>query len=119
MEEMIEEDPLDRQLREAAPYINDDGFTAGVMAKLPALRRETRSLRGIILVAITALGSAIAYTLSGGGRFVQEGIMRLSDFPIWILLVFAFGSGLVVGGCAVIAAIRTTPEVRDLRRLQS
>jgi hypothetical protein len=119
MEEMIEEDPLDRQLREAAPYIDDDGFTARVMAKLPALRREPRSLRGIILVAITALGSAIAYTLSGGGRFVGEGIMRLSAFPIWILLVFAFGTGLVVGACAVIAAIRKTPEVRDLRRLQS
>ena len=119
MDEMIEEDPLDRQLREAAPYIDDNGFTARVMAKLPALRRENRSLRGIILVAITALGSAIAYTLSGGGRFVQEGIMRLSGFPIWILIVFAFGGGLVVGACAVIVAIRTTPEVRNLRRLQS
>jgi hypothetical protein len=116
---MIDEDPLDRQLREAVPYIDDDGFTARVMAKLPELRRETRSSRGFVLVAITALGSVIAYILSGGGRFVQEGIMRLSSFPILILLLFAFGSGLVVGACAVIAAIRKTPEVRDLRRLQS
>ena len=76
-------------------------------------------MRGIILVGITALGSAIAYIFSGGGRFVNEGIMRLSTFPIWLLLVFAFGCGLVVGACAVIAAIRKTPEVQDLRRLQS
>ena len=116
---MIEEDQLDRQLREAAPYIDDDGFTARVVAKLPAPERARRSMRGMILVAITALGSAIAYALSDGGRFVNEAVMRLSTFPIWILLVFAFGCGLVVGACAVIAAIRKTPEVRDLRRLQS
>src|SRR5712692_10585184 len=111
MEEMIQEDPLDRQLREAAPYIDDDGFTARVVSKLPLPRRARRSMRGIILVAITALGSAIAYALSDGGRFVNEAVMRLSTFPIWILLVFAFGCGLVVGACAVIAAIRKTPEV--------
>ena len=118
MEEMIEEDQLDRQLREAVPYIDDDGFTGRVMAKLPAQRRETRSLRAIILVGITAVGSAIAYAISGG-RFVNDAIVRLSTVPIWLLLVFAFGCGLIVGACAVIAAIRKTPEVRDLRRLQS
>jgi hypothetical protein len=119
MDEMTEEDQLDRQLREAAPYIDDAGFTARVVAMLPSVRERRRSLRGIILIAITALGSAIAYTLSGGGRFVSDGIMRLSTFPIWLLLVFAFGIGLVVGACAVIAAIRRTPEVKNLRRLQS
>jgi hypothetical protein len=118
MEEMIEEDRLDRQLREAAPYIDDDGFTARVVSKLPSPGRAPRSMRSIILVGITALGSAIAYAISGG-RFVNEAIMRLSTFPIWTLLVFAFGCGLIVGACAVIAAIRKTPEVRDLRRLQS
>jgi hypothetical protein len=119
MKEMInDEDQLDRQLREAAPYIDDGGFTARVVSKLPAPGRASRSMRGIIMVAITALGSAIAYAISGG-RFVNEAIMRLSTFPIWILLVFAFGCGLVVGGCAVIAAIRKTPEVRGLGRLQS
>jgi hypothetical protein len=119
MNEMTEEDVLDRQLLEAAPYIDDNGFTARIVSRLPSVRRQRRSMRGIILVGITALGSAIAYTLSGGGRFVNEGVVRLSEFPIWLLLVFAFGSGLVVGGCAVIAAIRKTPEVRNLRRLQS
>ena len=118
MEEMIEEDQLDRQVREAVPYIDDDGFTARVVSKLPSPGRAPRSLRAIILVGITAVGSAIAYAISGG-RFVNEAIMRLSTFPIWILLLFTFGCGLVVGACAVIVAIRKTPEVRDLRRLQS
>jgi hypothetical protein len=119
MNQMTEEDVLDRQLLEAAPYIDDDGFTARIVSRLPAVQRQRRSTRGIILVGITALGSAIAYIISGGGRFVNDGIVRLSEFPIWLLLVFAFGSGLVVGGCAVVAAIRKTPEVRNLRRLQS
>ena len=118
MNEMIQEDPLDRQLREAVPYIDDDGFTARVVSKLPVAGRAPRSMRGMILVAITALGSAIAYAISGG-RFVDDAIVRLSNFPIWVLFVFAFGCGLIVGACAVIAAIRKTPEVRDLGRLQS
>lgn len=119
MNEMTEEDVLDRQLLEAAPYIDDNGFTARIVSQLPSVRRQRRSARAIILIGITALGSAIAYTLSGGGRFVNDGILRLSEFPVWLLLIFAFGIGLVVGGCAVIAAIRKTPEVRDLKRLQS
>ena len=113
------EDQLDRQLREAAPYIDDAGFTAVVVAKLPSVRRDRRSMRGIILVAITALGSAIAYILSDHGRFVDESVVWLANFPMWLLLIFAFGVGLVVGAGAVIAAIRKTPEAKNLGRLQS
>ena len=118
MNAMIDDEPLDRQLREAAPYIDDEGFTARVMAKLPAARREPQWLRAVILVGLTLLGSAVAYLVSGGGRFVREGVIQLSDFPIWLLLVFAFGCGLVVGVFAVIVVIRKTPEVRDVARLR-
>jgi hypothetical protein len=117
MNRMIDDETLDRQLREAAPYIDDDGFTARVMAELPAARPEAWRLRGIILVGLTALGSATAYLLSGRGRFVSEGVMRLSSFPIWLLLVFVFGCGLIIGAVAVIFALRKTPELRDLARL--
>jgi hypothetical protein len=72
----------------------------------------------MILVGLTALGSGVAYLLSGGGRFVREGMLQLSNFPIWLLLVFAFGCGLVIGAFAVMFAIRKTPEVRDLARLR-
>ena len=40
MNAMIDDDTLDRQLRDAAPYIDDEGFTARVMARLPAARPE-------------------------------------------------------------------------------
>ena len=79
-------------------------------------QREPRWLRAIILLGLAILGSGIAYVLSGG--FVREGVVQLSNFPIWLLLVFAFGCGLVVGAFAVIFAIRKTPEVRDLTRLE-
>ena len=115
---MIDDETLDRQLREATPYIDDEGFTARVMAKLPAARREPRWLRAMILLGLTLLGSGIAYLLSGGGRFIREGVIQLSDFPIWLLLVFAFGCGLVVGAFAVIDAVHKTPEVRDVARLR-
>jgi len=118
MAAMIDDETLDRQLREAVPYIDDEGFTAGVMAKLPATRREPRWLRALILVGLALLGSGVAYLLSGGGRFVREGVIQLSGFPIWLLLVFAFGCGLVVGAFAVIVAVRKTPEVQDVARLR-
>jgi hypothetical protein len=115
---MIDDEMLDRELREAAPYIDDEGFTARVMARLPARRREPLWLRAMILLGLTALGSGVAYLLSGGGRFVREGVIQLSSFPIWLLLVFAFGCGLVIGAFAVVFAIRKSPEVRDIARLR-
>ena len=112
---MIDDETLDRQLREAVPYINDDGFTSRVIARLPAARREPQWLRAMIVLGLALLGTGIAYLLSGG--VIREGLVQMADFPIWLLLVFAFGCGLVVGAFAVIFAIRKTPEVRDLTRL--
>jgi len=114
---MINDETLDRQLREAVPYINDDGFTARVIARLPAARREPQWLRAMIVFGFALLGIGIAYLLSGGGNFVRQGVLQIADFPIWLLLVFAFGCGLVVGAFAVVFALRKTPEVRDLTRL--
>ena len=114
---MIDDETLDRQLREAVPYINDDGFTARVVAMLPVGRREPQWLRAMIVIGLALIGTAMAYFLSGGGTFVRQGVVQIADFPIWLLLVFAFGCGLVVGAFAVIFAIRKTPEVRNLTRL--
>jgi len=113
---MIDDETLDRQLREAVPYINDEGFTARVIASLPAGRREPRWLRALIVLGLALLGTGVAYVI-GGGHVVREGIIEFANFPIWLLLVFAFGCGLVVGAFAVIFAIRKTPELRDLTRL--
>ena len=112
---MIDDETLDRQLRDAVPYINDDGFTAGVIARLPAAQREPQWLRGMIVLGLALLGTGVAYLLSGG--VIRQGLIQMADFPIWLLLIFAFGCGLVVGALAVIFAIRKIPEVRDLTRL--
>jgi hypothetical protein len=114
---MTGDEMLDRQLREAVAYINDDGFTARVMASLPAARREPQWLRAMIVVGLALIGTGMAYFLSGGSSLVREGVVQMADFPIWLLLVFAFGCGLVVGAFAVIFAVRKTPEVRDLTGL--
>ena len=112
---MIDDETLDRQLRDAVPYINDDGFTARVIARLPAAQREPQWLRAMIVLGLALLGTGVAYLLSGG--LIRQGLIQMADFPIWLLLVFAFGCGLMVGAFAVIFAIRKTPEVRDLTRL--
>lgn len=113
---MIDDETLDQQLSEAAPYINDDGFTARVMARLPAVPRpEPQWLRAMVVLGLALLGTGVAYLLSGG--VIRQGLSQMADFPIWLLLVFAFGCGLVVGAFAVVFAIRKTPEVRDLTRL--
>ncbi|HEU0209400.1 MAG TPA: hypothetical protein VFQ78_10525 [Candidatus Udaeobacter sp.] len=117
MNPMIDDETLDRQLRDALPYLDDDGFTARVMASLPVAPRESRWLRTMIVLSLALLGSGVAYLLSGGARIVREGVIQMADFPIWLLLVFAFGCGLMVGAFAVIFAVRKTPEVRDLTRL--
>src|SRR5438128_12459308 len=106
MNEMIDDETLDRQLREASPYIDDDGFTARVMANLPVAQREPRWLRAMILLGLAILGSGIAYVLSGG--FVREGVIQLSNFPLWLLLVLAVGCRLVVRAFARLFAICMT-----------
>ena len=113
---MIDDETLDRQLREAVPYINDDGFTARVIARLPATRHEPRWLHAMIVLGLALVGTGLAYVI-GGGHIVRTGIIEFANFPIWLLLIFAFGCGLVVGAFAVIVAIRKTPDVRDLTRL--
>ena len=51
----MEQDWLDKKLQEAAPYIEDDGFTARVLRQLPAPQVRFQFLRPFILVAASAL----------------------------------------------------------------
>ena len=112
MDETTREDWLDRQLREAVPYIEDDGFTAGVLAKLPRPRERRESLRTIILLGLTALGSALAYTLSGGGQFIAVEMARLSTLPTLTLYAIALGSGILVMTGGLVAAMS---KISDLQ----
>ncbi|MDQ2824976.1 MAG: hypothetical protein M3R29_05970 [Verrucomicrobiota bacterium] len=113
MDEKNQEDSLDRQLREAAPYIDDQGFSARVLAALPAPRRKQLSLRSVILIGITLLGSTLAYVLSDGGRFVTVKMVWLASLPTVLLLAVAFGSGILVTAGGLIAAISKSRELQS------
>jgi hypothetical protein len=113
MEEIKQEDWLDRQLREAAPYIDDEGFTARVLQQLAPPRHSQRSFRGAILLTITLLASVLAYLLSDGGRFLVVEAMRLTTLPTLWLFVLALGSGILVMAGGVIAAIFKTRELQS------
>jgi hypothetical protein len=113
MNELNQEDWLDRQLREAAPYINDAGFTAGVLAKMPPRRQPRFSSRAVILIGLTLIGSLLAYILSGGGAFVFEGIARVSALPLLWLFIAAFVCGILVTTGGLIAAVAKSRELQS------
>lgn len=102
----IDDAELDRQLREATPYIDDDGFTARVLQSLPAqVSSASERLRGTILIVAALLASGLAYFLSGGGRFVNEVLIRLFALPVTWLLGVAGAAGLIVGALGLSAAV--------------
>jgi hypothetical protein len=103
---MDQEDWLDRQLREAAPYIDDAGFTARVLQRLPAPWRQREWPRILVLLTITILASALAYVL-GGGKFVGASIMQITALPILWIFLMALGTGILVTAGSLFVAIRT------------
>lgn len=113
MKQVNQEDWLDQQLREAAPYIDDDGFTARVLQQLPAPRRSHDRLRAAILLGMTFFASLLAYVVSGGGRFVSMSIERLAALPALWVFVLALASGFVI------AAVGATAAVSKSRILQT
>ncbi len=80
MEQVNREDWLDRELREAAPYIDDEGFTARVLQQLPPPRRRHDLLRAAILERLVAL-------------------------PVLWVFVLALASGLVIAAVGAAAAL--------------
>lgn len=113
MNEINQEEPVDRRLREAAPYIDDNGFTARVLQQLPAPRHARRSLRGAILLGITLLASVLVYVISDGGRFLVVAMARLTTLPAFWLLALAFCSGILVMAGGLVAAVSKTRELQS------
>src|SRR5215470_16790699 len=105
MKQVNQEDWLDQQLRQAAPYIDDEGFTARVLQQLPPPRRGRDLLRATILLGMTFLASVLAYIVSGGGRFVSVTIERLAALPVLWVFVLAAASGLLIAAVGATAAI--------------
>ena len=75
---------LEQKLREEASYIDDDGFTARVVAQLPVRPRRNRS-RAFVLLAMAALAAVVAYQITEGGRFVWVAVAYLQMVPIWLV----------------------------------
>jgi hypothetical protein len=105
MEQVNQEDWLDQQLREAAPYIDDEGFTTRVLQQLPPPRRGHDLLRAAILLGMSFFASVLAYVVSGGGRFVSISIERLASLPALWVFVLALASGLVISALGATAAL--------------
>ena len=103
MDENLQEDWIDARLRDDVPYIDDGGFTARVVQKLPA-QRVRHSLRAVILLGVTLAASAIAYLLSGGESFIAEGVARFALLPLPVIWLCAAGATVLVmaGGLAAV-----------------
>jgi len=84
----LQEDWLDARLREETPYIDDGGFTAGVVQKLPAPQHR-RSIRGAVLLCAAIVASLLAYFVSDGGRFLVVEAYRLLSMPLLFVSLIA------------------------------
>jgi len=107
MDENLQGDSLDARLREEASYIDDAGFTAAVVRKLPA-QRVRRSYRAAILLAVTAVASVVVYLLAGNSGFIAEAVTRVVFMPLSLIYLLAIGAGLLLMGLSVGAAISKT-----------
>ncbi|MDQ6808558.1 MAG: hypothetical protein M3Z64_03920 [Verrucomicrobiota bacterium] len=107
MSENLEDDWLDAKLRDDMGYIDDAGFTANVVQKLPSPRPH-RSLRAAILIGAALLASAFAYVLSGGGRFVWEAVAQASVLSPVSMLLVSIVAGIFVTGAVLYAAVSRT-----------
>ena len=105
MDENLQEDWIDTRLREEASYIDDAGFTARVVQKLPA-HRVRQSFRGVILLGVTLVASVIACLLSGGVWFIAEGVARFALLPLPVICLCAAGATILVmaGGLAAVVS---------------
>ena len=109
MNDPLTEDWLDRRLRDQAPYIDDAGFTARVVQKLPASRPRA-SLRTTILICVTLLASVVTYLVSDGGRFLVVAAVRLASMPLLFICLVAICCALLMTAVSAGAALSKARE---------
>jgi hypothetical protein len=112
MDEQLQEDWLDARLREMMPYIDDDGFTARVVQKLPAAHHR-RSFRGVILLCATIIASVLAYFFSDGGRFLIVEAYRLLSMPVLVVSLIAILVSITLTGIAA-SAVWSSSRIQRL-----
>ncbi len=113
MNEEMEHDWLDKKLQEAAPYIEDDGFTARVLQQLPRSQPRLQFLRPFILIVASAFASALTYVLSDGGRFIIVEMFKLTTIPTLWVVAFALASGMLVLAGGTVAAMSKTNQLQS------
>ena len=75
------DDWIDRQLREDANRpLEDAGFSAAVMSRLPARTSPYPWLRASLVLGSTALGGLLAALLAPVGPLVVDGFRELFNF---------------------------------------
>ncbi|HEY3662946.1 MAG TPA: hypothetical protein VGL24_07320 [Chthoniobacterales bacterium] len=111
MDEQLQEDWLDRRLREEMVYIDDAGFTARVVQSLPPARR-LHSYRALILLGVTLLASIVTYLASDGGRFLVVAAYRLAAMPVLFVSLVAICCTLVMTAAAASAAWTNDRRIR-------
>jgi len=99
MNEHSDNDPIDALLREEPGYIEDDGFTARVVAALPA-RRSLAWLRPMLILGATVLGLALTvWWVAGEGLAVPgpaaPGFSSLAVSVVGISLIASIVWGAV------------------------
>ncbi len=102
---MTDPDKLERLLRrDARSDLADDGFTARVIAALPAREGAVHHawLKPALVLGSAALGSALAFALAPAGVDVAQGFLALATSRA--LTPAALG-GLVLSGALVVCAI--------------
>ena len=77
-------DPLDALLREQNKYIEDDGFTARVVAALP--RRRRALLCPIFLLGATTIGSVLAVLWLPWGNLPVPDLSALLSLDSQVLM---------------------------------
>jgi hypothetical protein len=111
MDEKIQEDWLDARLRDEAVYIDDGGFSARVVRRLPA-PLPRRSFRALILFGVTLLASLVTYVVSDGGKFIGAGIDRFAGLPLLWILALTIACSVVLTSIATAAAVARAREDR-------
>lgn len=104
IDEQLQEDWLDAKLRDEAPYLDDDGFTARVVQRLPAWRQSS-ALRAAILLGVTLIASLVAYLVSGRGVFLASTAEFLIAMPFLRVCTIAVACGLLVTVLGASAAV--------------
>ncbi len=95
-------------LRNTEPYFDDAGFSARVISRVATTRRLPGWLANLVLLAFTAVGSALAAWLTPAGSQLIHAItqpvtaMLAFEGALFLPTIAAAAAGMLLLACAVI-----------------